>query len=318
MTENIKPSLCIICPSYNEMETITPSINSLLKILEDLGNKSLINFQDSRVLIVDDGSTDNSWSILQKLSEAYENLQCIKLSRNFGHQNALLAGLMNSNQDITVTIDIDLQDDIEAIESMVLEYLNGFEIVYGIKQDRRVDGFFKKVWAKLFYKLLGLFGVNVIANHADFRLLSSKVINTLRNHNEYNIYLRGIIPMLGFKSTSIKYDLKKREFGEPQYNYKKSLNLALNGITSFSLIPLRLIFILGIFVAIISIGLTLFYLLQSIFNENLVPGWASTVLPIYFLGSIQLIAIGVISEYIGKLFLESKKRPNYIIDEFLE
>lgn len=318
MTENIKPSLCIICPSYNEMETITPSINSLLKILEDLGNKSLINFQDSRVLIVDDGSTDNSWSILQKLSEAYENLQCIKLSRNFGHQNALLAGLMNSNQDITVTIDIDLQDDIEAIESMVLEYLNGFEIVYGIKQDRRVDGFFKKVWAKLFYKLLGLFGVNVIANHADFRLLSSKVINTLRNHNEYNIYLRGIIPMLGFKSTSIKYDLKKREFGEPQYNYKKSLNLALNGITSFSLIPLRLIFILGIFVAIISIGLTLFYLLQSIFNGNLVPGWASTVLPIYFLGSIQLIAIGVISEYIGKLFLESKKRPNYIIDEFLE
>jgi len=318
MKENHKPSLSIICPCFNEMETIMPSINSLSGVLEDLGNKNLINFQDSMILIVDDGSTDESWSILKKLANEKKNVKSLKLSRNFGHQNALLAGLMNSNQDITVTIDIDLQDDIRVIESMVLEYLNGFEIVYGIKQDRSVDGFFKKMFAKLFYKLLGIFGTNVISNHADFRLLSKKVINALKNHNEYNIYLRGIIPMLGFKYTSIKYDLKKRKFGVAQYNYKKSFSLALNGITSFSLAPLRLIFILGFFVAIISIGLTIFYLFQSIYSENLVPGWASTVLPIYFLGSIQLIAIGVISEYIGKLFLESKKRPNYIIDEFLE
>ena len=318
MTENYVPSLSIICPCYNEMETIIPSIKSLSKVLNELGNKKLINLNDSIILIVDDGSTDNSWSVLKKIADEQKHIKLIKLSKNFGHQNALLAGLMNSNQDITITIDIDLQDDIRVIESMVLEYLDGFEIVYGIKQNRSADGFLKKIFAKLFYKLLKIFGANVITNHADFRLLSSKVVSALRNHKEYNIYLRGIIPLLGFRSTSIKYDLKKREFGAPQYNYKKSLSLALNGITSFSLVPLRLIFILGFFVAIISASLTLFYLFQAIFNENLMPGWASTVLPIYFLGSIQLIAIGVISEYIGKLFLESKKRPNYIIEESVE
>ena len=318
MKENKKPSLSILCPCFNEMEAIQPSLDKLLEILKALDKKNLIDYELSKILVVDDGSSDESWSILKNINSVEDKLSCIKLSRNFGHQNALLAGLMNSDEDIVISIDIDLQDDINVIEEMVKKYLNGFEIVYGVKKDRSVDGISKKLFARLYYSFLGIVGTKVIKNHADFRLLSKKAIAALKEYKEHNIYLRGMIPMLGYKSTTIEYNLEKRLHGKAKYSYKKSMALALNGITSFSLTPLRFIFMLGSIVASMSILLTIYYLYQSIFNENIMPGWASTILPIYFLGSIQLIALGVISEYIGKLFLESKKRPNYTIEELLE
>ena len=318
MLENVKPSLCIIAPCFNEMETLGSSLQQLLLLLEDLGNKDLINLNSSKVMVVDDGSSDKSWAILKEHKELYPKISCLKLSRNFGHQNALLAGMFNSSEDIVITIDIDLQDDLGAIEKMINRYLLGFEIVYGVKKDRAVDGIVKKFFANCFYSILSVIGARVIKNHADFRLISQKVISALREHKEHNLYLRGIIPMLGFQSTAVEYSLEKRMHGTPKYSYKKSIALAINGITSFSLTPLRFILVLGFVVAFFSILLTIYYLYQSIFNLNVMPGWASTVLPIYFLGSIQLISLGVISEYIGKLFLESKKRPNYIIEEFLD
>ena len=318
MKENNKPSLLILCPCFNEMQTIKSSIDTLLQTLADLGEKDLINYSLSRILVVDDGSSDESWSILKNINAVESKLSCIKFSRNFGHQNALLAGLMNSEEDIVVSIDIDLQDDVNVIEKMVKNYLNGFEIVYGVKKDRSVDGAAKKLLAKIFYSFLSFVGVEVIKNHADFRLLSRKAINTLKDYKEYNLFLRGMIPMLGYKNTTIEYNLEKRRHGSAKYSHKKSLGLAINGITSFSLIPLRLIFVMGSIVALLSIIIAIYYLYLSIFSENIIPGWASTILPIYFLGSIQLIALGVISEYIGKLFLESKKRPNYTIEEILK
>ena len=313
-----KPSLSIISPCFNEMETLPSSLKKLLDLLKELSIKELIDLNNSRILVVDDGSSDDSWEILTKFAKSESNIHCIKLSRNFGHQNALLAGLLQTREDISITIDIDLQDDLKAIEKMIMHYLSGFEIVYGVKKDRSVDGFLKKLFAASYYKLLSIFGASVIKNHADFRLLSQKVISALREHKEHNLYLRGIIPMLGFQSTLVEYDLEKRMLGTPKYSYKKSTALAINGITSFSLTPLRFILVLGFVVAFLCIFLTIYYLYESIFNLNVMPGWASTVLPIYFLGSIQLISLGVISEYIGKLFLESKKRPNYIIEEFLD
>jgi len=230
----------------------------------------------------------------------------------------LLSGILNSSEDLVITVDIDLQDDIDVMEKMLQEYSNGYEIVYGVKKDRSADGFLKNFFATSFYTILSFLGADVIRNHADFRLLSQKVIKALREFKEINIYLRGIIPLLGFQSTSVEYALSPRQSGETKYVYKKSLSLALDGITSFSLTPLRLIGVLGFFIAFFSILITCYYLFESIFTNNAIPGWASTVLPIYFLGAVQLISLGVISEYIGKLFIESKKRPNFIIEELLK
>jgi polyisoprenyl-phosphate glycosyltransferase len=318
MEKNYPPSLSIITPCLNEEENIENSVQKLLDTLQNLSKKNLINIEQSRLVVVDDGSSDNSWTILKKLHAAYPRIHGIKLSRNFGHQNALLSGILSSTEDVVITIDIDLQDDINAIEKMLAEYANGYEIVYGVKKDRAVDSFLKNLFANGFYIVLSVLGADVIKNHADFRLLSQKVIKALREYREVNIYLRGIIPLLGFQSTQVEYTLNPRILGKTKYIYKKSLSLAVNGITSFSLTPLRFIGLAGFFIAFLSIVITGYFLFESIFTNSTIPGWASTVLPIYFLGAIQLISLGVISEYIGKLFLESKKRPNFIIEEVLK
>jgi glycosyltransferase involved in cell wall biosynthesis len=318
MEKNYLPSLAIITPCLNEEAIIESSVQTLLDALQKLSKKNLIDIKHSKLVVVDDGSSDNSWNILKKLHKVESKIHCIKLSRNFGHQNALLSGILNSSEDLVITVDIDLQDDIEVMEKMLQEYSNGYEIVYGVKKDRSADGFLKNFFATSFYTILSFLGADVIRNHADFRLLSQKVIKALREFKEINIYLRGIIPLLGFQSTSVEYALSPRQSGETKYVYKKSLSLALDGITSFSLTPLRLIGVLGFFIAFFSILITCYYLFESMFTNNTIPGWASTVLPIYFLGAVQLISLGVISEYIGKLFIESKKRPNFIIEELLK
>ena len=318
MKEHSLPSLAIIAPCLNEEAVIDISLQKLLRVLLDLSQKSLINLEQSKILVVDDGSSDQSWSILKKIHSSEPNVNCIKLSRNFGHQNALLAGILHSSEDVVITIDIDLQDDTDVIEKMLNQHSAGSEIVLGVKEDRTADGFIKNFFAATFYKIISVLGTRVVKNHADFRLLSKKAVTSLREFKEYDIYLRGIIPLLGLKSTTIKYSLQSRISGEAKYGFKESLALALKGITSFSLVPLRVIGILGFIIACFSLFITLYFLLESIFTGNTVPGWASIVLPIYFLGAVQLISLGVISEYIGKLFLESKKRPNFIIEEVLK
>ena len=312
------PSIAIITPCLNEELVIQTSIETLLSVLERLSRKNLINIDQSKIVVIDDGSTDQSWNILKKLYDTDTKINCIKLSRNFGHQNALLSGILNSSEDIVITIDVDLQDDTNVIEEMLTKYFAGNEVVFGVKKNRSVDGFAKNFFSSIFYKILSVLGTKVIKDHADFRLLSKKAVNFLREFKEYDIYLRGVIPMLGMKSAQVEYTLKPRLSGETKYGFKKSLSLALNGITSFSLAPLRLIGILGFSIACLSILITLYFLFESIVTGNTVPGWASIVLPIYFLGAVQLISLGVISEYVGKLFLESKKRPNFIIEEILK
>ena len=312
------PSIAIITPCLNEELVIQTSIETLLSVLERLSRKNLINIDQSKIVVIDDGSTDQSWNILKKLYDTDTKINCIKLSRNFGHQNALLSGILNSSEDIVITIDVDLQDDTNVIEEMLTKYFAGNEVVFGVKKNRSVDGFAKNFFSSIFYKILSVLGTKVIKDHADFRLLSKKAVNFLREFKEHDIYLRGVIPMLGMKSAQVEYTLKPRLSGETKYGFKKSLSLALNGITSFSLAPLRLIGILGFSIACLSILITLYFLFESIVTGNTVPGWASIVLPIYFLGAVQLISLGVISEYVGKLFLESKKRPNFIIEEILK
>lgn len=319
MQSHSLPSLAIVSPCFNEESLIKINLRKLIDLLERLSNKQLIDFSQSSIYVVDDGSTDNSWKQLQEMNSTYPQIKCIKLSRNFGHQNALLAGIIKSCEEIVISIDFDLQDDLEAVEKMILKYNSGSEIVYGIKADRSVDSFLKKSFARLFYALLTLLGAEVIKNHADFRLMSKRAINSLRQYKENDIYLRGIIPLLGFESSTVEYSLIKRTAGKTKYSFNKSMSLALRGITSLTFKPLRIIGFLGFLIAIFSIFITFYYVSQSIlYPENIVPGWASTVLPIYFLGAIQLISLGVMGEYIGKLFIETKNRPNFIIEDFLE
>ena len=319
MQSHSLPSLAIVSPCFNEENLIKINLKKLIDLLERLSKKQLIDLSQSSIYIVDDGSTDNSWKKLQEMNSTYPQVKCIKLSRNFGHQNALLAGIIKSCEEIVISIDFDLQDDLEAVEKMILKYNGGFEIVYGIKADRSVDGFLKKSFARLFYASLTLLGAKVINNHADFRLMSKRAIDSLRQYKENDIYLRGIIPLLGFESSTVEYSLIKRTAGKTKYSFNKSISLALRGITSLTFKPLRIIGFLGFLIAIFSIFMTFYYVSQSIlYPENIVPGWASTVLPIYFLGAIQLISLGVMGEYIGKLFIETKNRPNYIIEDFLE
>lgn len=319
MQSHSPPSLAIVSPCLDEENLIKVNTRKLIELLEKLSKKQLIDLSKSSIYIVDDGSKDGSWNELKKMNSTYPQVKCIKLSRNFGHQNALLAGIISSSEDIVVSVDFDLQDDLEAIEKMIVKYNTGFEIVYGVKVNRSVDGFLKQIFARFFYALLAILGARVIKNHADFRLMSKKTIDSLRQYKENDIYLRGIIPLLGFKSSTVEYSLSNRSIGQTKYSFSKSISLALRGITSLTLKPLRIIGLLGFSIAVFSIFMTFYYVSQSILHpESNVPGWASTVLPIYFLGAIQLISLGVMGEYIGKLFIQTKNRPNFIIEDFLK
>jgi len=270
---------------------------------------------ESSIIYVDDGSKDKTWVLIQNIVDISTNKIGIKFSRNFGHQSALLGGITSVHQqvDCIITIDADLQDDISVIEEMIIKYTQGFEVVYGVRKARNTDTAFKKRTAQGFYSLMKNMGVNIIYNHADFRLASSRVCENLLKFGEVNLFLRGIFPLIGFNSTTVYYDRLERSAGTSKYPFMKMLGFALEGITSFSVKPLRIVSLIGIFIFFVSLILA-FYSLYSYLFLGTVPGWTSITLPIYFIGGIQILCIGIIGEYLGKIYKEVKSRPKFIIE----
>lgn len=313
-----KPILYIVIPCYNE-EAVLPITSCLfLNKIEQLINEDMIDTK-SRILFVNDGSSDNTWNIIKKLSNSNWHYSGISLSRNRGHQNTVLAGLMMAKDkaDITISIDCDGQDDINAMDKMIDEYMNGCEIVYGVRSKRDTDTFFKRVTAEGFYKVLNAMGAEVVYNHADYRLVSSKVLNEFSNFKEVNIFLRGMFPLVGFRSTSVYYERHERVAGKSHYPISKMLALAFDGITSLSIKPIRFITCMGIFISFLSFIGVLWSVLMHFTGQGVV-GWASTVSIICFIGGVQLVSMGVLGEYIGKIYLEVKARPRYIISDKTE
>lgn len=311
----MKPVLYIVIPCYNEEKVLPVTSGMFLEKLKSLISEAVIS-DDSRIMFVNDGSRDSTWDIITELSEEEKYFTGISLSRNRGHQNALLAGLLEAEPlcDITVSIDCDGQDDINAIDSMVREYFDGAEIVYGVRSSRETDTFFKRTSAQCFYKLMNRMGANVVYNHADYRLLSARVIKELANFKEVNIFLRGMIPLVGFKSTCVYYERHERLAGESHYPLKKMISLALNGITSLSTKPIRIITVFGFIVALLSFVGIIWSVITFALGKT-VAGWASLVTIIFFFSEIQLLSLGVIGEYIGKIYLEAKARPRFIIEK---
>lgn len=309
------PVLYIVVPCYNEEEALPITSESFLAEIETLINKEKIS-PESRVLFVNDGSNDGTWDIITELSERDEHFIGISLSRNQGHQNALLAGLTEAknNCDITVSIDCDGQDDISAVEKMIDEYMNGSEVVYGVRSSRDSDTFFKRFTAESFYRLLETMGAEVVFNHADYRLVSSKALDGLSQFQEKNLYLRGIFPLIGFKSSTVEYQRHERLAGKTHYPLRKMAALAVDGVTSLSVKPLRIITVLGLIISVISFIGTIWAFVMHCIGST-VDGWASVTCIVCFLGGIQLVSLGVIGEYIGKIYMEVKGRPRYIISE---
>ena len=310
-----KPTLFIIIPCYNEEKVLPITSKQFLEELQTLIDTDKIS-QDSKILFVNDGSQDSTWDIIVNLSKENEHFSGISQSRNRGHQNAVLAGLMDSRDkcDITISIDCDGQDDIAAMGKMVDQYLDGYEIVYGVRSKRDTDTFFKRFTAESFYKLLNAMGVEVTFNHADYRLISSRVLDEFAEFKEVNLFLRGMVPLVGFKSTSVYYERHERIAGESHYPLSKILSLAFDGITSLSIKPLSLITCLGLTVSILSF-IGVLYAVIAYFRGDAVSGWASMICIMCALGGIQLISLGVIGQYIGKIYMETKHRPRYIISE---
>lgn len=311
----MQPVLYIVIPCYNEEKVLPITAPMFLKKIQDLSAAGKIS-QDSRVLFVNDGSKDNTWNIIKDLSKADPHYIGICQSRNRGHQNAVLAGLMEAKDkcDITISIDCDGQDDINAMDAMVDAYLDGCEVVYGVRSKRDTDTFFKRFTAEGFYKLMNWMGAEVVFNHADYRLISSRVLQEFANFKEVNIFLRGMIPLVGFKSTSVYYERAERIAGESHYPLKKMLALAFDGITSLSVKPIRMITGFGVTVSILSFLGVLWALIAQLTGST-VSGWASTMCVICFMGGVQLVCLGVIGEYVGKIYMETKRRPRYIISE---
>lgn len=309
------PKLYIVIPCYNEQEVLPITAPMFLEKLRSLTFSGKIS-EDSRVLFVNDGSKDETWNIIKKLAAEDEHYIGICQSRNRGHQNAVLAGLMEAKDccDITISIDCDGQDDINAMDAMVDAYLDGCDVVYGVRSSRATDTFFKRFTAQSFYKFLASMGAEVVYNHADYRLVSARVLNEFANFKEVNLFLRGLIPLVGFKSTSVSYSRAERLAGESHYPLKKMIALAVDGITSLSVKPLQLIMGFGLFVAAVSFIGCIWALITAIAGHS-VSGWASMTCIICFVSGVQLICLGIIGEYIGKIYLETKQRPRYIISE---
>lgn len=314
----MNPVLYIIIPCYNEQEVLPITAPMFLEKLKALVAADKIS-ADSRILFVNDGSRDDTWQIIQKLSREDPRFTGISLSRNRGHQNALLAGLLEAKDkcDITISIDCDGQDDMDAMDAMVDAYREGAEVVYGVRSSRKSDSFFKRTTAQGFYKLMNAMGVETVYNHADYRLLSAKVLRSFADFKEVNIFLRGMIPLVGFKSTCVYYERTPRLAGKSHYPLKKMLALAFDGITSLSIKPIRLITTFGFFVALLSLIGILWSVIVAL-TGNSVAGWASMICILCFLGGVQLLSVGVIGEYVGKIYLETKRRPRYIIEETTE
>jgi len=308
--------LGIVVPCYNESEVLPETSRRLLGLLTRLVHAGSIG-PDSRIWFVDDGSRDRTWEVIEELHRKDERCAGIKLSRNRGHQNALLAGLYTADGDAVVTLDADLQDDIDVVEEMVKAYASGHQIVFGVRRQRKTDTAFKRLTAGLYYRMLRTMGVDTISNHADYRLMSRQAIECLKEFSEVNLFLRGIVPLIGFRSTIVYYDRAERYAGESKYPLRKMIMFAIEGITSFSAVPLKLITMLGLFLSLSSIVAVTWALLVRLFNEKAVPGWASTVLPMYFLGGVQLFSIGIIGEYLAKIYMEVKGRPRYFIEKIL-
>ena len=309
------PILYIVIPCYNEEAVLPLTAPQFRQKLRDLTEAGKIH-EDSRVLFVNDGSKDRTWEIIRDLAASDPHYIGISQSRNRGHQNAVLAGLMEARDkcDITISIDCDGQDDIDAMDQMVDAYLDGCEVVYGVRSSRRTDTFFKRFTAQSFYKFLSVMGAEVVYNHADYRLISSRVLKEFANFREVNLFLRGLVPLVGFKSTTVSYSRAERLAGESHYPLKKMIALAVDGITSLSVKPLRLITGFGVIVALLSFVGVLWALIAALCGRT-VAGWASMTCIVCFVSGVQLISLGIIGEYIGKIYMETKQRPRYIISE---
>lgn len=310
-------TLAIVSPCYNEDLLIKESVIRLVGVLDELISARKIS-STSYILLVDDGSSDNTWNIIEELHIEYPCVQALKLANNVGHQYAILAGMMHvkMSADAVITIDIDLQDDINAIEAMVDEFAAGSEIVYGVKKNRDADPLAKRTVAKLFYHTQKILGINVIYNHADFRLLSSTVISRLEEYKERNLYLRGIVTLLSNKTSTVDDVITKRNAGTSKYNIGKMINLASNGILSFTTRPIEFIIYIGLAMMLLSLCM-LVYVIVSLFTGHYVNGWASILLSIWFVGSVITTSIGILGTYIGKIFIEVKRRPLYNIEKQL-
>lgn len=306
--------LCIVVPCYNEEEVLSESAKQMSAKLEQLITENKIS-KNSKVVFVDDGSKDRTWEIIEQLSAQSELIEGLKLARNRGHQNALLAGLLTVKGDALISIDADLQDDLNAIDAMVDAYLDGADVVYGVRNCRETDTWFKRTTAQFFYSLMSKLGVDSVYNHADYRLMSRRAIEGLKEFEEVNLFLRGLVPLIGYKSTTVEYKRNERFAGESKYPLKKMLSFALDGITSFSIAPLRLISTIGFITFFISLLLAGWAITVKVFFDSAVPGWTSTVLPLTILAGIQILCTGVIGEYLGKIYNEVKKRPRFIIEK---
>ena len=307
---------CVI-PCYNEQEVLPETSSRVRDKIQDLIAKNKID-KDSRIVFVNDGSKDDTWKIISDLHSEDKIFQGINLSRNMGHQNALLAGLMTVKDvcDCAISLDADLQDDISAIEAMIDKFNEGVDVVYGVRSKRTTDTFFKRFTAESFYKVMNGLGANTVYNHADYRLMSRRALLGLAEFGEVNLFLRGIVPMVGYKSDVVYYERAERFAGESKYPLRKMLSFAIEGITSLSTKPIKLITGLGVFIFLVSIAVFIYSLVRY-FNNQTVPGWTTTVLSVWFIGGLMMISLGVIGEYIGKIYLETKNRPRFIIESYL-
>ena len=310
--------LAIVVPCYNEEEVLEIASEALRKVLDDLSGKGKIA-QDSFILFVNDGSKDRTWELIEAEHEKHPvQVRGVKLAGNVGHQFALTAGLLMAKDmsDVTISIDADLQDDVNVIEEMIDRFHEGNDIVYGVRKERKTDTFFKRVTAQGFYRVMAMMGVKTIYNHADFRLMSKRAVEEFSKYKETNLFLRGMMPLIGYQTTSVYYDRKERVAGESKYPLKKMLALAFNGISSFSVKPISMVLGLGMIIVVCSL-LAAIYALISYFTGHVQPGWTSLILSIWFLGGLNLLAIGLVGQYIGKIYMEVKHRPRYNIEKVL-
>jgi glycosyltransferase involved in cell wall biosynthesis len=312
---NVIPSLGIVVPCFNEEEVLLETARRLTALLRAMMTDGRVA-AGSQVVFVDDGSRDRTWEIIEGLAATSDSLVGgIKLSRNRGHQNALLAGLYTCDADVLLSIDADLQDDTQAIPEMIRAYARGAHVVYGVRNDRASDGFFKRATAQIFYRLISALGAESVYNHADFRLMSRRAVEALMSFREVNLFLRGMVPLIGFKSAIVYYTRSERLAGESKYPLRKMVALALDAVTSFSIAPLRFITGLGFLVFLLSAAMGVWTLWVRLFTDRAVPGWTSTLLPIYLLGGLQILCVGVLGEYLGRVYQETKARPRYIIEK---
>lgn len=312
-----RPIIAVVIPCFNEEAALPITVKQLFGVIDGMCENGLIS-RDSYLLCCNDGSTDRTWQVIQQLHSENKRVKGVSLAHNRGHQYALLAGLMavRGHCDAAISIDADLQDDINAIPEMIKKYLQGYEVVYGVRASRATDSWFKRTTARAFYSLQKKMGLDTIYDHADYRLMSNRALDALSEYGESNLFLRGIIPQIGLSTAIVTYDRHERVAGESKYPLKKMLSFSIDGITSFSSRPIRMILALGVLLLILDVAMSI-YVFISYFGHAAIPGWTSLMLSVWFLGSIILIALGVVGEYIGKIFVEVKHRPRYYISEYL-